>query len=104
MSNFTDMDCLKAMLKGMFLANGNAFTSFETGMVFLNNVFFFVICIIAVTPVVKALSYALSKNFQNKVFINIKGIAEAVIPIALLVLSTMALIGNSYNPFLYFQF
>ena len=101
---FTDMDCLKAMLKGMFLANGNAFTSFETGMVFLNNVFFFVICIIAVTPVVKALSYALSKNFQNKVFINIKGIAEAVIPIALLVLSTMALIGNSYNPFLYFQF
>ena len=31
-------------------------------------------------------------------------IASIVIPVILLILSTLTLVGDSYNPFLYFQF
>jgi len=32
------------------------------------------------------------------------GVAQSVLPVLLLLLSTAALVGDSYNPFLYFQF
>ena len=31
-------------------------------------------------------------------------VIDAVTPAALMLLSVLALVGNSYNPFLYFQF
>ena len=31
-------------------------------------------------------------------------LAGALVPVVLIILSVMALVGNSYNPFLYFQF
>ena len=36
--------------------------------------------------------------------LRVDGIVRIVLPLLLLLLSTMALVGNSYNPFLYFQF
>ena len=46
--------------------------------------------------------YELGKD--NKVIYTILNITEMLTPVLLLFLSMLALIGDSYNPFLYFQF
>ena len=102
---FTDLSYIGVVIKGMFCANGNAFVSYETGTTFLNNIFFILVCIIAATPIVKLLGkllYSIGK--RNKAVMVIKSVLDVAIPVILLGLSTMALVGNSFNPFLYFQF
>ena len=102
---FKDMNLLVTTLKSMFGLNGNAFYNFETGTLLLNNVLILVISIIAVTPLLKNIG-----NFVKRVSVN-NGLAFSVYsvvriawPIVLLLLSTASLVGDSYNPFLYFQF
>ena len=71
----------------------------------MNNVFFFVVCVIAVTPLIKKLGEFLNKEGRrNKGILIAKSVVDVAMPIILLILSTMALVGNSFNPFLYFQF
>ena len=41
---------------------------------------------------------------RNQVWFWVNGAWEALHPVLLLILSAMALAGDSYNPFLYFQF
>ena len=41
---------------------------------------------------------------QNTAFFWVNAVWEAAHPMILLLLSAMALAGDSYNPFLYFQF
>lgn len=93
------------VFKGMFALNKNPFTSFETKTMWLNYIFFLAVAIIAVTPLVKKISDYFA---SPKVAATVPGIIinYARIPAVILsvILSTFALVGNSYNPFLYFQF
>ena len=61
--------------------------------------------IIGVTPVGKYLRLIL-KNLsrQGGGLYWLNATWEVIHPVLLLILSAMALAGNSYNPFLYFQF
>lgn len=102
---FSDMSYLGHVLKGMFGLNHNGFTNMEVSITFKNNMFFIVAAIIACTPLMKMIYEYLNK-LQRKVvvvrwFVNVIEVAG---PVILLLLATMALVGNSYNPFLYFQF
>jgi alginate O-acetyltransferase complex protein AlgI len=45
-----------------------------------------------------------SKAPASRLAVSVYDIVTAVIPIGLLLLSVLALVGNSYNPFLYFRF
>lgn len=102
---FEDLGVMGKVFKGMFCGNGNPLTSYETGTVFLNYIFFLVICIIAVTPFMKELGRLLNEiGTRYKGVLLFKSTVDIIVPILMLVLSTMALVGNSYNPFLYFQF
>ena len=102
---FSDLGYIGTIIKGLFCGNGNAFYSFEAGTIFMNNVFFFVVCVIAVTPLIKKLGEFLNKEGRrNKGILIAKSVVDVAMPIILLILSTMALVGNSFNPFLYFQF
>ena len=66
-----------------------------------NNIFFIAISILACTPVIPAIKNLMDKTeFTRKA----KALLGIIIPAALLVLSAFALAGDSYNPFLYFQF
>lgn len=60
---------------------------------------------IAVTPLGKTLRLML-KNLSRKGggWFWVNGAWELIHPVLFLLLSAMALVGNSYNPFLYFQF
>ncbi|SFB20417.1 alginate O-acetyltransferase complex protein AlgI [Acetitomaculum ruminis DSM 5522] len=94
-----------SVLSGMFGLNNNELWGYETGILMLNYCFFLAICILASTPVVR---YVINKYASlvvgNEFYEKTASIMEIVFPTFLLALSTMALVGNSYNPFLYFKF
>lgn len=98
---FKQAKLLFTVLAGMFCKNGNPFVTFESKTVVLNYIFFLVVAIIAATPLMKRIGEALHEDSRTQ---RIYAIVQAAIPPILLLLSTAALVGNSYNPFLYFQF
>ena len=63
-----------------------------------SNLFLLAASVLACTPLVRNLS----EHFARSAFW--RGCRKSLIPILLLLLSTCALVGESYNPFLYFQF
>lgn len=96
---------LGASLKGMLGLNGNGFMDMSTSIMIKNNIFLLIFCIIASTPLIKYIGMFF-RGLVNRIckIPYITYVYEMVAPIILLALSFMALIGNSYNPFLYFQF
>ena len=102
---FEDMGQLWTVLKGMFGLNGNAFSALSSRLVFRNNVFFLLFACAAVTPLGKTLGNMLkSLGQRSMVWLQVYNVWDVALPVLLLVLSMMSLAGNSYNPFLYFQF
>ena len=102
---FEDMGMLGAALKGLFGLNGNAFSTIASRLLFKNNYLFLLFSIIAVTPLGKTLADMLRNLARdNRVWLHVYNVWDAASPLLFLAVSMMALAGNSYNPFLYFQF
>ena len=98
---FTDLGALGQAVANIFVSNGKGFSDIGTALTFKNNVFFLIAACAACTPIVPALS----KIFErNKFTLKIWTVAGTVAPVALIIISAFALAGDSYNPFLYFQF
>ncbi len=95
-----------AVLRGLFGLNGNRFLDFSTATLLKNNLFILIFCAIAVTPLIRRFCQWLWKKAAGhgipETFMEI--CTYAVVPVFLLVLSTAALVGSSYNPFLYYRF
>ncbi|MCD7980823.1 MAG: MBOAT family protein [Clostridiales bacterium] len=92
-------------LKGMFGLNANGFMNMTVGLSFKNHIFFLIFAIIASTPLIKIIrSKILSAHYVRGRLPVLVYAYDIVAPVVLLVLSALALVGNSYNPFLYFQF
>ena len=102
---FENLGMLGTALKGLFGLNGNGFNSLQVGLSFKNNIFFLIFAIVACTPLFKRVYNTTlgSAREANRIprFLNAYDVA---MPCIMLFLSLMALVGNSYNPFLYFQF
>lgn len=98
---FTDFACLGQAVLGIFTSNGQGFGDARTSSLFLNNIFFIIASIAACTPVIPAINKLADKNSATAIARDVIG---AIMPVILLVLSAFALAGDSYNPFLYFQF
>ena len=101
---FSDFKFIPIVLKGLVGLNGNGFIDFETKALLTSNLFFIVVAIAAVTPITKkAKEFFISKcdTEKKKKAYEIISIA---LPVIILILSTLSLVGDSYNPFLYFQF
>lgn len=102
---FTRMAYVGVVLKGLFGLNHNGFTSFEASTVFKNNLFFLLVCLVAVTPFVHNLRLWIEEKAKHSTpMLHTKRVLFVLLPVVLLVLSVLSLVGNSYNPFLYFQF
>ena len=103
---FNDTAALMEAFRGLFGVD-HPLTSPETLSMLGQQAFFLVFAVIAVFPVGKKLREWIRKTgkSQNRFFtLGFSYGFDAVIPIVLIVLSVLALVGNSYNPFLYFQF
>ena len=75
------------------------------GMLLKNNLFFLIFAVIAVTPLGKTLRRMLNNlSLRSSAWYWVNAAWEVIHPVLLLILSAMALVGDSYNPFLYFQF
>lgn len=102
---FSDFSAIPVVIKGLFGLNGNAFLDFETEMLLLKNIFFIIVAVISVTPLVHNIGGYLKRNSsERKAFSVVYKTASVLSPVLLLFLSTLTLVGDSYNPFLYFQF
>ena len=96
---FEDLSSLGQAFLNLFGRNG--FTDAATNLVLKNNMFFIIFASIASTPIVPAVAALASKTRATAAVSKVVG---ALIPAALVVVSAICLAGNSYNPFLYFQF
>ncbi|NCB52132.1 MAG: MBOAT family protein [Clostridia bacterium] len=103
---FTDVRLGLAVLSGLLGGNGVAFTDFMITTQLKNNLFLIAVCIAACTPLIKTIGnriagYGRAHPDFGRIW-NI--VVYAVVPVLLMLLSTAALVGDSYNPFIYFQF
>lgn len=102
---FEDTASILTVVRGMFGLNGNTFTDFETTTLISSNVFILIFCVVVSTPIVKKIGSLVRYTFMDKKAVSVLyAVGRIAIPLILLLLSTAALVGDSYNPFLYFQF
>lgn len=101
---FSDFELIPVVLKGLFGLNSNPVLDFETKTLFINNIVIIAISVLSVTPVAKNIAQMLKPKKPKTVWSFTYASLEIIIPILFLILSTLNLVGNSYNPFLYFQF
>lgn len=95
---FEDLSLLGTALSSMFTGS---FTNPAITLKFTENIFFIAVCIIACTPVIPKINSLLVKS---KYGAYASYIIQAICPVILIILSAFALAGDTYNPFLYFQF
>lgn len=102
---FSDVGLAAALAKGMFALNGNALSDLSAVTMLKNNAFLLLAAVIVSTPLLKRLDSGMAALCSR---MRISGVWDVItyciLPVALLILSTAALVGDSYNPFLYFQF
>lgn len=102
---FTSVSDAFTVIKGMFGLNGNSFINFECSAVIKSNIFILLYCAVISTPIVKRIGEIVRFTLMNKRSAKVLYAAGRIlIPLFLLIVSTAALVGDSYNPFLYFQF
>lgn len=97
---YSNLTLVWTIVKGMFGANGNALTSFSAETMGKNHLFILILSAGICTPVIRSADTWLQKK-SSRVWPFLR---TTVIPVILLLLSTAALVGDSYNPFIYFQF
>ncbi|MBP5254768.1 MAG: MBOAT family protein [Lachnospiraceae bacterium] len=103
---FTDFSVLGEVFRALFGVGHNLY-AITVSSVFMNYVFFLALAVIAVFPLGRWIRDTLTSFAQREHYrglLTVIRILDLVTPAALLVLSLLALIGDSYNPFLYFQF
>ena len=103
---FTDMRLALTVVKSLFGLNGNALSSFTAETLLKNNVVLLGVSIFASLPVMKILRRKIEDALAGTGLMNAAWnvVFYSIIPVILLLLSTASLVGDSYNPFIYFQF
>ncbi len=102
---FDDMTRLKAFFKILVGIGDNPLVGVTDAAVLKNHILFFIIAIIAVTPISQKIKEIYVNLRSKNIFLNGAGaVGLAVYAVTLLILNTAAIVGSSYNPFLYFRF
>jgi alginate O-acetyltransferase complex protein AlgI len=102
---FENLSDLVTVLKGLFGIGISSLGSASVWTLFLGNILLLAVSVFACTNLTivckdRIIEYAKKSPFLYGAWCTF----EALLPTFLLVLSVFALAGNSYNPFLYFQF
>ncbi len=103
---YEDLSALWTVIKMLFGFSGadiiGSGATLSTNLSTLTNyLFFFVICVLACMPIIPSVKRLASKNaFVEKLV----AIVSIPLPALLILISLFAMAGNTYSPFLYFQF
>ena len=105
---FDDMKLLGHALRSL-VGFGNGWNGDNAHYTLLNYVFILIISMVACAPVIpwlagKLASAAEGESLSGGAARVVLQISAVVVPVGLLILSVLALVGDSYNPFLYFRF
>ncbi len=94
------------LIRSLFGANGNPLTDFFVELDLQANMFLLAASAIACTPLAKILRRKLEDFAHGRKVLGTLWdvVFYSLIPVVLLLLSTACLVGDSYNPFIYFQF
>lgn len=98
---YTDLNVLINTFNNMFYINKCEFYDLTIISIIKDNLILIILSIILSTSLIKRISNFIIKTFENE---NVYYIFKSILIIFLLILSTSALIGKSFNPFLYFRF
>ena len=103
---FTDIRLGLTLVRSMFGLNGNPLTEFTAEIQLQSNLFLLLAAAVASVPLMKHLKEKLEVlvSCQRSLETAWNVVVYSVIPVVLLLLSTACLVGNSYNPFIYFRF
>lgn len=102
---FTDLGQLGSCLGAMFGANGIPLYDEVTKSAFLSNLYLIIAAIVLSTPVSRLLNDEVT-NIERKSggTFAVSSVIRTMLCIALLAVSSVMLVGQTYNPFLYFRF
>ena len=102
---FEDLSMLGIAIKNLFGGSPAGFADTTAWMSLKNNCFFLILAILACFPVAPALGNLLTRaGCSSRAVAKLNALLSIAIPPILIIISLLALVGNSYNPFLYFQF
>ena len=99
--HFDDLGALGTFFRALFCLNGNPFSSPVTRSLLSSNIFLLIAAAALCLPVIPKLKKWAAK--QARTYYVYEGL-RIVMHIAILVLSSMMLVNNTNNPFLYFRF
>ena len=101
---FTDLRLALTLAGSLFGLNGNAFSSFTAESALLSKLALLAVCALASTPLAATLRSKVEARLSGR-WVTVWNICfYSLMPVVLLLLSTAGLVGDSYNPFIYFQF
>ncbi len=102
---FRNLSAVLNVLKGMFGAFGNKLYDFESLTIAGQYAFIILFSVLVCTPLFKKTNTVLfEKAIGNGALKTAYFILRLLLPLGLLFISVAALAGDSYNPFIYFQF
>ncbi len=103
---YCDIRLGTTLIRSLFGANGNALTSFTSGIQLKSNMFLLAVAVVASTPLMKQLRQVLEGFCHRRGNLGVYWdvFFYSILPVCLLLLSVACLVGDSYNPFIYFQF
>ena len=99
--HFDNMDALGKFFKALLCLNGNSISSPVTRILFASNIFLLIAAAALSVPVVKAVKKRAAQTARGYYICRCAGI---VCNLAILAVSSMMLVNNTNNPFLYFRF
>ena len=103
---YTDLSLFGVLLRSLFGANGNGFSDWFLELDLKGSMYLLMAAVLACTPLYKwacekLRCFAHGHGALGKAW---DVVYYAVLPVIFLLLATAALVGDSYNPFIYFQF
>ena len=99
---YTDLGQLGATLAAAFGRRG--LSGAQSGILFLNNLPLLAVCLVGSTPLPRFLGQKTAGFCGDRDHPALLAMLQFLVILALLGLSTVSLVGESYNPFLYFRF
>ena len=102
---FEDLAVAKMALKGLFGASTAGLTDAVSALTFKNNLFFLIVAVLACLPTAPWLRRKMQEyGEKSAVFRRLNVVFAVAIPPLMVFLSLLALVGDSYNAFIYFNF
>ena len=101
---YSDLGMLAAALKGLIGLNGAGFATAETLLILVRHLLLLILSVLACTPLTRMTGiYMKEKAKEDRTWLRLRAVTDAVCPAVLLLLSILGMVGNQLPAFAFFQ-